>query len=233
MSEARNDIKDNLSKVYERIRRAAERAGRDPESIKLVAVTKNVTVDRITEAIKQGVTDIGENRVQELLMKHDAIGSRCSWHMIGHLQRNKVRQIIDKVTLIHSLDSLELAEEINKRASAANLTVDVLIQVNVAGEESKFGISPGEVPDFARSVSKYPGIRVRGLMTIAPYAENPEEIRWVFRDLKRLAIDMKGENIDNIYMDFLSMGMSNDFEAAIEEGANIVRIGSAIFGKRI
>lgn len=233
MSETGTDIRDNLLKVSERIQMAAERAGRDPKSIKLVAVTKNVTVDRIEEAIMQGVMNIGENRVQELLMKHDAVDSNCSWHMIGHLQRNKVRQIIDKVALIHSLDSMELAEEINKRASAANLTVDVLIQVNVAGEESKFGISPAEAPRFARSVSKYPGIRVRGLMTIAPYAENPEEIRWIFRDLKRLAIDMKGENIDNIYMDFLSMGMSNDFEAAIEEGANIVRIGSAIFGKRI
>ena len=168
-----------------------------------------------------------------MLEKYDNIDSRCRWHLIGHLQTNKVKYIIDKVSLIHSLDSLELAKEIQKRAEKADRVMDVLVQVNVAGEESKFGISPSEVRDFLLSVRKYKNLKVRGLMTIAPYAENPEDIRWVFRDLNKIFIDIKSENIDNIYMDYLSMGMSNDFEIAVEEGSNMVRIGTSIFGKRI
>jgi len=178
------------------------------------------------------VTDFGENRVQELCGKTDVLDIGCRWHLIGHLQTNKVKYIIDKVSLIHSLDSLELAEEINKRAEKAGKVMDVLIQVNVAGEETKFGIAPETTLQFVKNVSKLEHIRIKGLMTIAPAVSDPEEVRWVFADLRKLLIDIRKENIDNVDMDYLSMGMSNDFEVAIEEGAHMVRIGTALFGKR-
>jgi len=227
------DVKSNVEQVRKRIAEAAVKSGRKPEDIHIVAVTKTKGIEVIRKAVEEGIYDLGENKVQELLEKYDNIDSRCRWHLIGHLQTNKVKYIIDKVSLIHSLDSLELAKEIQKRAEKADRVMDVLVQVNVAGEESKFGISPSEVRDFLLSVRKYKNLKVRGLMTIAPYAENPEDIRWVFRDLNKIFIDIKSENIDNIYMDYLSMGMSNDFEIAVEEGSNMVRIGTSIFGKRI
>ena len=227
-----SNIASNVEEVRKRIAAAAERGGRKAEDVHIIAVTKTMGVDVIKEAVDAGVYDLGENRVQELMEKYDHIDGGCRWHLIGHLQTNKVKYIIDKVSLIHSVDSLELVQEIQKRAEKAGKVMDILIQVNVSGEESKFGISPERVRDFLLGINGYKNIRVRGLMTVAPFAENPEEIRWVFRDLHKIFIDIKQERIDNIYMDYLSMGMSNDFEVAVEEGANMVRIGTAIFGRR-
>jgi len=225
------NIKENIAAVRARISAAAQRAGRNPEDITLVAVSKTVEPQRIIEAIDGGITHLGENRVQELVKKYDAIPGKIQWHLIGHLQTNKVKYIIDKVSLVHSVDSIELAKEIDRRANRRGTVVNILIQVNVAGEETKFGISPDQVEDMIEEIRSYPGIKVKGLMTIAPFAENPEEIRYVFRELNKKYIDIKRKNIDNIDMEYLSMGMSNDFEVAIEEGSNMVRIGTAIFGK--
>lgn len=232
MSSQLDFIKTNISDVRLRIEKAAMRSGRKAEDITLIAVSKTVEPDRILKALDEGIYNLGENKVQELCEKYDIINRDCKWHLIGHLQTNKVKYIIDKVQMIHSVDSAELAEEIQKRASKARRLIDVLVQVNVAGEESKFGISPQEVDGFVRKISTYGNIRVKGLMTIAPLAQDAENIRYVFRDLKKIFIDIKKENIDNIDMEVLSMGMSNDFEAAIEEGANMVRVGTAIFGQR-
>lgn len=225
-------IRGNYEKIKARVREAAARSGRGPEEIKIIAVSKTVAPDRIRTAFDIGVRDFGENRVQELCEKTDILDMECNWHLIGHLQTNKVKYIIDRVSMLHSLDSLELALEIQKRAQKAGRRMDVLVQVNVSGEESKFGIRPEETLAFIKEAGKMENIRVKGLMTIAPLAANPEEIRWVFANLRKLLIDIRKENIDNIDMDYLSMGMSNDFEVAIEEGANIVRIGTALFGKR-
>lgn len=225
-------IRDNIDAIRDRVARAAERSGRKPEDITIIAVTKTVDTDRIKQAVDYGMKELGENRVQELCDKYDIIDKSCSWHLIGHLQTNKVKYIADKVKLIHSLDRLELADEIQRRAQKLDRIIDVLVQVNIAEEESKFGMHKDNVMEFIRTVAKYPNIRAKGLMTIAPLAENPEDVRWVFKEAKKLLIDIKTENIDNIAMDYLSMGMSGDFETAIEEGSNIVRIGTAIFGKR-
>ncbi|MEN6314367.1 MAG: YggS family pyridoxal phosphate-dependent enzyme [Clostridiaceae bacterium] len=232
MNEDLSFIKENCEKIKLRIQAAAQRADRDPEDIRLIAVSKTVDAARIIKALEWGITDLGENRVQELCEKADITDVSCNWHMIGHLQTNKVKYILDKVAMIHSLDRLELAEEIQKRAEKAGKIIDVLVQVNIAAEDTKFGICPECALDLIKKVSKMGNIRVKGLMTIAPLAENPEDVRWVFTGLKKLLIDIREENIDNIDMDYLSMGMSNDFEVAIEEGANMVRIGTAIFGKR-
>lgn len=225
-------IRDNIKAVLQRVEAAAHKSGRKAEDIRVVAVTKTVDENRILKAVESGLYDLGENRVQELCDKYENIGKRCRWHLIGHLQTNKVKYIVEKVDLIHSLDRMELAEEIQKRAEKAGRIMEALVQVNIAEEESKFGMEMDKVPDFLKNVSKFPNIRIKGLMTIAPLAQNPEEIRWVFTELRKLHIDITRENIDNINMDYLSMGMSNDFEAAIEEGSNMVRIGTAIFGKR-
>ena len=230
------DIKENIERIKERVEKAARKSGRSPDEIKLIAVTKNVEPARILEAIDAGIWDLGENRVQEMQEKVEAIstaGRKVNWHMIGHLQKNKVKYLVDSVSIIHSLDSIELAQEIDKRAKKVGRIINVLIQVNVAEEESKFGIFKDEVNKFIEDVVKYDNIRVKGLMTIAPKAANPEDVRFVFRELNKIFIDIKSENIDNIYMDYLSMGMSNDFEIAVEEGSNMVRIGTSIFGKRI
>ena len=232
MSEDNDYIKNNIQEVVKRVGAAAVRSGRHPRDIKIVAVTKTVDVQRILKAIDCGITELGENRVQELSEKHDLIKAACNWHLIGHLQTNKVKYVVDRVQMIHSLDRLELAQELQKRAEKAGKTLEVLVQVNIAEEESKFGMAADSVYGFLREVGKYSNLKVKGLMTIAPFAENPEEIRWVFRELKKLHIDISKENIDNIDMSFLSMGMSNDFEVAIEEGANLIRIGTSIFGKR-
>ncbi len=232
MTESAESIKNNMEAVMQRINAAAARAGRDPSDIRLIGVTKTVDAFRVKEAYECGIEDFGENRVQELCEKADILDVNCTWHLIGHLQTNKVKYIIDKVQLIHSLDSLELAREISIRACRAGRTMDVLVQVNIAGEDSKFGISPDEAVGFVKEVSLMGNIKVRGLMTIAPLAADPEDVRWVFAGLGKLRIDISRENIDNVSMEYLSMGMSNDFEVAIEEGANMIRIGSAIFGKR-
>lgn len=225
-------IQQNIMDVKKRIEAAARKAGRNPDDIILVGVTKTIDVQRIKTAINAGITDIGENRVQELCEKYEHIDKNVKWHLIGHLQKNKVKYIIDKAALIHSLDSIELADEIEKRAQKIGREINVLVQVNIAQEETKFGIKAEECISFIKTLSSYKYIRVRGLMTIAPFSEQAESVRWVFRALNNLRIDILRENIDNINMDYLSMGMSNDFEVAIEEGANIVRIGTSIFGKR-
>lgn len=225
-------IGENIDSINGRIQAAALRSGRNPQEIKLIAVSKTVDTDRINEAFRRGITDFGENRVQELCEKHDILDIKCNWHLIGHLQTNKVRYIIDRVSMIHSLDSMELAAEIQKRAEKAGKMVNALVQVNVSSEESKFGINPGNALQFVREVGRMGNIKVKGLMTIAPLAQEPGDIRWVFAGLRKLHIDIKQENIDNIDMECLSMGMSNDFEVAIEEGSTMVRIGTALFGKR-
>lgn len=225
-------ISENIGAINAGIWAAAKRAGRSPESVKIIGVSKTVSPERIEEAFSCGITEFGENRVQELCKKYDILNIKCNWHMIGHLQKNKVKYILDKVSMIHSLDSMELAREIQKRAKNTNRQVNALVQVNIAQEDSKFGISPDETVDFIREISEMGNIRINGLMTIAPMAPNPEEVRWVFAGLRKLLIDIRQENIDNIDMDYLSMGMSNDFEVAIEEGSNMVRIGTSLFGKR-
>lgn len=226
-------IKDNLSRVQENIEKALIRSGRMEDEVTLIAVTKTVEADVINEAISLGIDNIGENKVQEINRKYDSINGNVNWHMIGHLQSNKVKYIIDRVSLIHSLDRLSLAKEIDKRAKANNLIKDVLIQVNVAEEESKFGLKLEKVIPFIESVLEYENIRVKGLMTMAPFAQNPKEVRFVFRDLRNLGLEIEKRHYKNVEMKYFSMGMTNDYEIAIEEGANMVRIGTALFGKRV
>ncbi|MBU5293372.1 YggS family pyridoxal phosphate-dependent enzyme [Anaerosalibacter bizertensis] len=227
------NIKENLLKVQENIENALIRSGRKNENIDIIAVTKTVDVDIINESINLGINNIGENKVQEIQKKYDNINDDVNWHMIGHLQSNKVKYIIDKVNLIHSLDRLSLAKEINKRAKAKDIVKDVLIQVNISEEKSKFGLKKEEVVPFIEKILEMENIRVKGLMTMAPHVENPEEIRYVFRDLRNLGYKIENRNYENIEMKYLSMGMSNDYEVAIEEGSNMVRLGTALFGKRI
>lgn len=225
-------IRLNIEQIRQKIEIAAQKSGRGLEDIKIVAVTKTVDADTIKIALEDGLLDLGESKVQEISKKFNGFTSNYKLHFIGHLQKNKVKYIIDKVYMIHSLDSFQLAEEINKQAKRANKLVDVLVEVNISGEESKYGISKEEVLDFMYKIKGMEAINVRGLMTVAPLRENSEENRWVFSQLRKISIDIKKEKIDNISMEYLSMGMSNDFEVAIEEGANIVRIGRAIFGER-
>lgn len=225
------DIEKNIQEVKEKIARAAQRAGRDPREVTLVAVTKTVSAELARRAYDYGIKTLGENRVQELQKKYPELPSDTRWHMIGHLQTNKVKYIIDKITLLHSLDRMSLAEEVSRRADKQGLTVPSLVEVNVSGEESKFGLSPREVVEFIKTVDCLPGLQVRGLMTVAPYTANPEEVRPVFRELKALAEKISRE-VAGVNMDYLSMGMTNDYEIAVEEGANIIRIGTAIFGAR-
>ena len=225
-------IQENLTDVRERIRRACEAAGRNPDEVTLIAVSKTKPVSAIREVMEAGVKDFGENKPQELRDKYEEIGPGLSWHMIGHLQRNKLKYIIDKVCMIHSVDTPALAEDISAQAVKRGLVIPVLIEVNMTGEESKFGVRPEEAEAFVRAASVLPGIHIRGLMTIAPYVENPEENRVYFRRMRELSIDIARKNIDNVDMIDLSMGMTGDFETAIEEGATYVRVGTGIFGER-
>ena len=226
-------ISQNIAEIRERIAKAAERSGRTAEDILLIAVTKLHEPDEIEEAIATGITDIAENKVQEIQKKYDQIVSPVNWHLIGHLQTNKVKYIVDKVVMIHSVDSLKLAEEIDKRAAAAGKTMDVLLQVNAAHEESKFGLDPKDVPRVMQEIlDACPNVRIRGLMHMAPWSEDPEEIRPYFKEVKDLFDTLSEVKHPNADFKYLSMGMSHDFETAIEEGANIVRIGTSIFGER-
>lgn len=225
-------ILKNLEKVKDRIRSAAEKSGRREEEILLVAATKTVSPEILYAITQKEIMNFGENRVQELMQKYDILRERCVWHFIGRLQTNKVKSIIDKVDMVHSLDRIGLAEEIQKKAKASDKVMDVLVQVNISGEDSKTGIEPNELTPFLNKIALFPNIKVKGLMTIAPYTQNPDNIRWVFRELKNISLDISRKTIDNVSMGYLSMGMSHDFEVAIEEGANIVRIGSSIFGER-
>ena len=221
---------ENYNEVRERVAAAARRVKRNPEEILVIAVTKNQTIGTIKEGIQAGINIIGENRVQELLEKYEALGNQAEWHLIGHLQTNKVKAIVDKVELIHSLDNLQLAEEIDKRGAQKSIVVKALVQVNVSGEESKFGLALEEVVPFLQTAAdRFKNLKIMGLMTIAPYVENPEETRSCFRQLRELAEAVKALNISGVEMEYLSMGMTNDFEVAVEEGANLVRIGRAIF----
>lgn len=215
----------NLRNVQERIRQAEVRSGRSLGSVKLLVVIKNASENQIREIYEAGVREYGENKVQELLKKRDVFPG-VHWHMIGHLQTNKVKQIAGKVVLIHSLDRWSLAETLNKAALNRNMMFNVLVQVNVSGEKTKHGLDPQETKDFVADVSKLDGIKIKGLMTMAPFTENPEDVRWVFRGLR----DMQRKLVNTwSELQLLSMGMSNDFEVAVEEGADIVRIGSSIF----
>ena len=225
-------LRENLQEVEERIQEACRRAGRDRSEVTLVAVSKTKPVSMLKEAYDLGVRVFGENKVQEIREKYEALPKDIEWHMIGHLQTNKVKYIADKVSLIHSVDSLRLAETIEKEAVKHNRIVDILLEVNVAEEESKFGIKTSEVLALAENVVQLPYIRLRGLMTIAPFVENPEKNRAIFANLHELYVDIKDKNIDNGTVSILSMGMTNDYEVAIEEGATMVRVGTGIFGAR-
>ncbi|MEI3162152.1 MAG: YggS family pyridoxal phosphate-dependent enzyme [Lachnospirales bacterium] len=224
-------IKENLDLINEKIKIAAEKSGRKREDVLLLAVSKTVDVPRIKEAVDLGLVDLGENKPQEINWKYFEI-ENVRWHQIGHLQTNKVKYIIDKVCLIHSVDSLKLAEEISKRAKAKDITMDVLVEINIAGEEAKSGVPLSEAEELAVEISKLDNIRVKGLMTVAPFVENPEDNREYFKQMKKLFVDIKEKNYNNIDMQYLSMGMTNDYEIAVEEGANIVRIGTGLFGAR-
>lgn len=225
-------IRENLESVRERLKTACTEAGRNPEEVTLIAVSKTKPLWMLEEAYEAGVRDFGENKVQELVEKAEKMPSDIRWHMIGHLQRNKVKAVIDKAYLIHSVDSLRLAEEISKEAQKRGLVMKILIEVNVAGEESKFGVAPDGAEELIRSIADLPGVLICGLMTIAPFVENPEENRVFFKSLKNLSVDIKEKNIDNVTMDFLSMGMTGDYEVAAQEGAACVRVGTGIFGER-
>lgn len=225
-------IQENIKAVEDRIAAECQKAGRDPEDVTLIAVSKTKPVEMLREAYEYGCRDFGENKVQELLDKYEEMPRDIRWHMIGHLQRNKVKYIVDKVYLIHSVDSLRLAEEISKEAMKKQVTVKILIEINVAEEESKYGVRLEEAEELIRAAALLPNICICGLMTIAPCVEDPEENRPIFRSLKKLAVDIKMKNIDNVHMGVLSMGMTGDYEVAIEEGATMVRVGTGIFGER-
>lgn len=221
-------LQERIADVHQRITAACRRVGRDPSEVKVVAVTKMVAAEHLTEALNCGLTVFGENRVQEFLKKYEAIGKAAEWHLIGHLQSNKAKYLVGKVALIHSLDNLKLAKLLDKLSVAQGSPWRVLVQVNVSGEETKFGLSPEEVPGFLDAVQELRGIEVCGLMTMAPYEEDPERTRPIFRSLRRLRDEM-ARSRPYLNLKHLSMGMTNDFEVAVEEGATMVRIGSALF----
>lgn len=223
---------ENYLAVEEKVKEACRRAGRSRDEVTLIAVSKTKPMSMIEELLPLGVVDFGENKVQELTAKEEALPSHIRWHMIGHLQRNKVKYIVDKAYLIHSVDSLRLAEAVSQEAVKKGVTANILIEVNVAGEDSKFGVAPEETAALAEAISKLPNIAVKGLMTIAPFVENAEENREVFRNLRKLSVDIEEKKFNNVTMAVLSMGMTGDYEVAIEEGATMVRVGTGIFGER-
>ena len=225
-------VTENLKIVEEKIAKACERAKRDRSEVTLIAVSKTKPEVMIEEAYAAGQRDFGENKVQEICRKKELLPEDIRWHMIGHLQRNKVHQVVNKACLIHSVDSLRLAQTISHAAEKKEIEVPVLVEVNVAQEESKFGVTTEETISLVEEIAKLPHIQVRGLMTIAPFVEDPEENRGIFRKLKQLSVDIAAKNINNVNMSVLSMGMTNDYEVAIEEGATMVRVGTGIFGER-
>lgn len=225
-------VKENLVFVEEQIKKACEKAGRNREEVTLIAVSKTKPVALIEEVIDCGIREFGENKVQEIMDKYETVKTPVNWHMIGHLQRNKVKYIVDKVCLIHSVDSYRLAEMIDQEAAKKGVNCDILIEVNIAKEDTKYGVMEEEVLPLVEQISKLSNIRIKGLMTIAPFVENSEKNRVHFRNLRNLYVDIKTKNIDNVDMKILSMGMTNDYEVAIEEGATMVRVGTGIFGQR-
>ncbi len=225
-------IKENLEEVREKIRQACQRSGRREEDVTLISVSKTKPVEMLREAYEAGSRDFGENRVQEIMEKYGQMPEDVRWHMIGHLQKNKVRQVIDKAVLIHSVDTVELAEQIEKDAAKRDLIVDILLEVNVAEEESKFGFRTEEVEAAVMKIKEFPHVHIKGLMTIAPFVSNSEDNREVFKKLYQLYVDIRSKNIDNVNMSVLSMGMTGDYEVAVEEGATMIRVGTGIFGAR-
>lgn len=225
-------LQSQYEEVQKRIDAACARCGRDRSEVTLIAVSKTKPVEMLEEIYALGERNFGENKVQELTGKYEVMPKDVHWHMIGHLQRNKVKYIIDKAELIHSVDSLRLARTISEEAQKHQCTAHILLEVNVAGEESKFGMTVEEAPKLAEEIATLPNIQIEGLMTIAPFVENPEENRPVFQKLRKLSVDIRAKNINNVTMAVLSMGMTNDYEIAIEEGATMVRVGTAIFGER-
>lgn len=225
-------IRENLDVVKSCMKNACAACGRAADEVKLIAVSKTKPVPALEEAYAYGCRDFGENKVQELVDKYERMPKDIRWHMIGHLQRNKVKYIVDKVFLIHSVDSLRLAQEIEKEAAKKNVTVNILVEVNVAEEESKFGTTAQEAVSLVEQIARLPHVRVRGLMTIAPYVEDSEQNRRYFAKLKQIYVDIIHKNIDNVFMEELSMGMTGDYEVAITEGATYVRVGTGIFGER-
>lgn len=225
-------LSENLREVEKRIQEACDRAHRDRHEVTLIAVSKTKPVSMLQEIYNESIRDFGENKVQELTEKYEQLPNDIKWHMIGHLQRNKVKYIVDKVELIHSVDSIRLAETIEQEAAKKGMHVNILIEVNVAEEESKFGLKVEEVIAMVQEIARFEHVHIQGLMTIAPFVENPEDNRSVFARLKKLSVDIAEKNIDNVSIGILSMGMTNDYEVAIEEGATMVRVGTGIFGER-
>lgn len=226
-----SEISANLKMVREKICAAAKKTGRTGEDITLIAVTKTHPPEMINEAIDCGVTDIGENKVQEIVEKYDKV-KPVRWHLIGHLQTNKVKYIIDKVHMIHSVDSVRLMEEIDRQAKKHGVVMNILIQINISGEETKFGIRPDEIDEMLEAAERMSNVKVCGLMTILPKVDNTVSLRLHFINIRRIYIDISKKKYNNISMKYLSMGMSGDYEPAIEEGSNMVRVGRAIFGER-
>lgn len=225
-------IKENLELVRNKIIETCFKSDKNPDDVTLIAVSKTQPVSALIEAYNEGVRDFGENKVQELTEKYDIIPSDARFHMIGHLQKNKVKAVIGKAYLIHSVDSFELAQVIQKESEKQGLITNILLEVNVAKEETKFGFFPEEVLTNVKKIAELPNIRIKGLMTIAPYVENDEDNRQYFAELRRIGIDINNQNIDNVYIGILSMGMTGDYRVAIEEGATMVRVGTGIFGAR-
>lgn len=225
-------ILENIKQVEENIIKSCEKVGRDPKEVTLIAVSKTKPYTAIEEALPSGVLDYGENKVQELTEKYEILPKDIRWHMIGHLQRNKVKYLVGKVELIHSVDSLRLANQIETEFAKKNEIANILIEVNMANEESKFGITSETTEQLVREIIKLEHVRIKGLMTIAPYTDNPETNREYFRNMKKLSVDITEKNIDNVSMNVLSMGMTGDYQVAIEEGATMIRVGTGIFGER-
>lgn len=225
-------LADNLKKVRQNIDDSCRVCGRDPQEVTLVAVSKTKPVELLMEAYEAGARIFGENKVQEILDKYDQMPEDVEWHMIGHLQRNKVKYIIDKVAMIHSVDSLRLAQTIEQEAAKKDVTMKILLEVNVAEEESKFGLRMDEVLPLLQAIADFPHLQVVGLMTIAPMVDNPEENRVFFQKLKKLSVDITNKNINNITMSVLSMGMTGDYMVAVQEGSTMIRVGTGIFGER-
>ena len=227
-----NTIRDHLNEVRENIQKACEKAGRSPQEVTLIAVSKTKPLFMLEEAYEAGARDFGENKVQEILEKHPKMPEDARFHMIGHLQRNKVKQVRPHAVLIHSVDSYRLAEQISQEAGKLGITAKILLEVNVAKEESKFGMMPEDVEEMAGQIAALPHLQIEGLMTIAPFVDDPEKNRPVFRKLYQLSVDIKKKNIDNVNMGVLSMGMTGDYQVAVEEGSTMIRVGTGIFGAR-
>lgn len=225
-------LKENYDNVLLNIQKACKRVNRSADEVTLIAVSKTKPLSDIEELISHNVKDFGENKVQELLDKYENVSTPVNWHLIGHLQTNKVKYIVDRACLIHSVDSLHLAREIEKEAAKKNVTASILIEVNMAGEDTKFGISEAEALPLVEEISRLPHVKIKGLMTIAPFVDNPEDNRIHFKKMRQLLLDIKSKNIDNVDMSILSMGMTNDYMVAVEEGSTMVRVGTGIFGER-